>query len=151
MGLEAGEPLTAEAFRPLARDHIEHPRNLGRFPESESGPVRIGEAGSAASGGYLRFYLVTRAGRIAAARYEVLGPPALIAAASCLSEWLVGLAAEPDAVPAGLSLAGRLGLPRPEHGSALLAEDAARRALGAREAGCYSSSRPAPGGDLHQR
>lgn len=124
------EPLTAEAFGALAREHIEHPRNLGSFPESGDGPVATGEAGSAVSGDFVRFRVSARAGRVAVVRYEVLGPPALIAAASYLSERLLGLAAVPEAVPAGLGLAERLGLPRSEHGAALLAEDAARRALG---------------------
>lgn len=125
------EPLGAEAFGALAREHIEDPRNLGPLPPAGTGTIASGEAGSGVSGDLVRFRLLVRDGRVAAARYEVLGPPALIAAASYLSERLCGVPAQPEAVPAGLDLARRLGLPRSEHGAALLAEDAARRALGA--------------------
>lgn len=131
------EPLTADAFGPLAREHIEHPRNLGPLPDAETGPIATGEAGSTVSGDFVRFRVAVRAGRVAAVRYEVLGPPALIAAASYLSERLVGIAADPHAVPSGLGLAERLGLPRAQHGAALLAEDAARRALT-----CFARERP---------
>jgi len=117
----------SEAFGPLAREHLDNPRNLGPLPAG-SAPV-TGEAGSQASGAYVRFHLVIRNGVIAAVRYEVLGEPALVAAASYLSERIAGRPAMAGAVPVGLELAEALGLPRAEHGAALLAEDAVRRAL----------------------
>lgn len=123
------EPLGPEAFGPLAREHLAQPRNLGHLPESEKHEALSGEAGSRVSGDFVRFLLVVRAGRVAVARYQVLGSPALIAVASYLSERLIGLEPQPEAVPPGLALAGELGLPRSEHGAALLAEDAARSAL----------------------
>ncbi|MGH8428464.1 MAG: iron-sulfur cluster assembly scaffold protein [Gammaproteobacteria bacterium] len=119
----------AEDFGAPARDHLDHPRNVGPFPDNEAGEISSGEAGSSASGSFVRFHLRVAAGRIEAVRYEVLGKPALIAASSCLSELLVGGPAIPGAVPPGLEIARALGLPRAEHGAALLAEDAALAAL----------------------
>lgn len=112
-----------EDFGASARDHLANPRNRGAFPTGTPG-VASGEAGSIASGAFVRFFLRIEAGRILAARYEVLGGPALIAAASGLSELLAGRPVVPEAVPSGLALAEALGLPRSEHGAALLAEDA---------------------------
>lgn len=113
----------------LAREHLARPRNFGRITRDAPGLIAVGEAGSETSGSYLRFYLRIVDGRIAATGYEVLGEPALIAAASYLSEQLTGRAAEIAAVLPGLELAQALGIPRAEHGAALLAEDAARAAL----------------------
>ncbi|MGH8127090.1 MAG: iron-sulfur cluster assembly scaffold protein [Gammaproteobacteria bacterium] len=114
----------------LARDHLEHPRNTGLWPESGAALPRVaGEAGSAASGAFVRFRFALDDGRIMVVRYEVLGDPALMATASWLSDYLLGKDAEPAAVPAGLEIARTLELRRAEHGLALLAEDAARRAL----------------------
>lgn len=92
-------------------------------------PRVAGEAGSVASGAFIRFRFALDADRIAAVRYEVLGDPSLIAVASWLSDTLLGKDAEPTVVPAGLDIARTLELERAEHGLALLAEDAARRAL----------------------
>lgn len=114
----------------LTRDHLEHPRNTGSWPETTAALHRVtGEAGSAASGAFVRFRFALDERRIAAVRYEVLGDPALMAVASWLSDHLLGKDAEPAAVPAGLDIARTLELERAEHGLALLAEDAARRAL----------------------
>ncbi len=117
---------TLDDFGAPARDHLAHPRNHGVFPPETAGIILSGAAGSVASGAFVRFYLRMEDGSIAAARYEVLGGPALIAAASYLSELLPGRSASPEAIPPGLALAETLGLPRVEHGAALLAEDAAR-------------------------
>lgn len=127
-------------FGALAREHLSRPRNLGRLAEEGDGLIAAGEAGSRTSGSFLRFYLRIVEGRIATAGYEVLGEPALIAAASYLSERLIGRRAEAADVPPGLELAQALGLPRSEHGAALLAEDAARAAL-RRPAGTAASIR----------
>ncbi|HEX5314287.1 MAG TPA: iron-sulfur cluster assembly scaffold protein [Gammaproteobacteria bacterium] len=119
----------AESFGPLAREHLARPRNHGPFAPDAPGSVRSGEAGSRSAGAFVRFHLRIEDGCIVAARYEVLGAPALIAACSYLSELLQGAPASPQAMPRGLDLARALALPRAEHGAALLAEDAARAAL----------------------
>ncbi|MGH8271294.1 MAG: iron-sulfur cluster assembly scaffold protein [Gammaproteobacteria bacterium] len=122
-----------DGFGALARDHFTHPRNRGSLRAETGGIVRSGEAGSVAAGAFVRFHLRITDGRIAAARYEVMGEPALIAAASYLSELLSGHPAESGAIPAGLTLAETLDLPRAEHGAALLAEDAVRACFESRE------------------
>lgn len=92
-----------------------------------------GEAGSRTSGAYVRVHLAVADGTIRGVRYEVLGGPSLMAAASRISEILQGRPAAPSSVPAGLDVAEELELERAEHGMALLVEDAALEAL--REAG----------------
>lgn len=114
----------------LAHDHLVHPRNTGDWSEPAGNlPRVVGEAGSAASGAFVRFRMALDAGRIAAVRYEVLGGPALLAAASWLSEHLTGKPAAAESVPLGLEMARALELERAEHGMGLLVEDAARNAL----------------------
>ena len=129
--------MTEQPFRPLSgpvREHLAHPRNTGPWPPELSGlPHFAGEAGSRTSGAFVRFYLVLDSGRIRGVRYEVLGGPPLMAAASWLSERLVGRPASPGQVPPGLDIARELDLDRSEHGMGLLAEDAVLEAL--KEAG----------------
>lgn len=120
------EPALGE----LARDHLLHPRNTGAWPgEVADLPKTAGEAGSATSGAFVRFRMALDSGRIAAVRYEVLGGPSLLAAASWLSEHLTGKPAAAESVPAGLEMARVLELERAEHGMGLLVEDAAHNAL----------------------
>ncbi|MGH8273946.1 MAG: iron-sulfur cluster assembly scaffold protein [Gammaproteobacteria bacterium] len=118
-----------EGLSALARDHLENPRGRDAFPPDVPGEISRGEAGSAASGAFLRFCLRIVEGRIVQARYEVLGPPELMAAASWFSESLIGRRVAADAVPPGMEAARALELPRATHGLTLLAEDAVRAAL----------------------
>ena len=125
--------MSEQPFRPLSgpvREHLAHPRNTGPWPPELSGlPPVAGEAGSRTSGAFVRFYLILDSGRIRGVRYEVLGGPALMAAASWLSECIEGQPASPSQVPPGLDIARKLDLDRSEHGMALLAEDAVLEAL----------------------
>lgn len=117
----------------LAREHFRNPRNTGPWPDTATGLRRVaGEAGSVASGAFVRFQLALDGECIVAVRYEVLGGPALMATASWLSEYLTGRRVTRRVVPPGLDMARLLELDRVEHGMALLAEDAALRALNAR-------------------
>jgi len=120
-------------FRPLSgpvQEHLGQPRNTGPWPPDlrHLTPAE-GEAGSRTSGAFVRFYLAIEEGRIRDVRYEVLGGPSLIAAASWLSERIRNKPASPEQVPPGLEIANRLELDRSEHGMALLAEDAVLEAL----------------------
>lgn len=126
--------IAPETLSASAREHIEHPRNRGRFPPGTPGSVVHGEAGSRESGACVRFHLQILDAHIEAARYELLGPPELIAAASRMSESLTGREARLACVPTGLALARELTLPRATHGYALLAEDAVRACLRRRAA-----------------
>lgn len=132
-------------FRPLSspvQDHLGQPRNTGPWPPEleRLTPVK-GEAGSRTSGAFVRFYLVIEAGIIRGVRYEVLGGPSLMAAASWLSECIQDKPASPEQVPPGLEIARRLELERSEHGMALLAEDAVLQALKQAVNGPVSSSK----------
>jgi hypothetical protein len=136
--------MTEPPFRPLpgpVRDHLAQPRNTGPWPPELSRLTPVaGEAGSRTSGAFVRFYLVLDSGRIRGVRYEVLGGPSLMAAASWLSERIRNKPASPDQVPPGLDIARELELDRSEHGMALLAEDAVLEAL--KQAGTGHISNP---------
>ncbi len=120
-------------FRPLSdpvQEHLVQPRNTGPWPpELRRLTPAEGEAGSRTSGALVRFYLAIEEGQIRGVRYEVLGGPSLMAAASWLSECIRDKPASPEQVPPGLEIANRLELERSEHGMALLAEDAVLEAL----------------------
>lgn len=124
------------------QEHLAHPRNTGPWPPglAHLAPV-AGEAGSRTSGAFVRFYLAIEAGRIRGVRYEVLGGPSLMAAASWLSECILDKSASPGQVPAGLDIARELELERSEHGMALLVEDAVLEALKQSPAGRISQSK----------
>ena len=129
-------------FRPLSgpvREHLGQPRNTGPWPpELEHLTPAVGEAGSRTSGAFVRFFLAVEAGQIRGVRYEVLGGPPLMAAASRLSGWVSNKPASSEQVPPGLEIAHRLELDRSEHGMALLAEDAVLEALKQAEDGRIS-------------
>lgn len=124
-------PMQPEPHRlgALAREHLDSPRNAGPFRTRGQGEICSGEAGSRRAGEFVRFHLRIVRGAIAEARFEALGEPALIAAASYLSTRLPGLRAQAGCLPSGLEIARTLELPRSHHGAALLAEDAVRAAL----------------------
>ena len=118
------------SLSPQVQDHLDHPRNTGPWPLAlQHLEPSSGEAGSRTSGAYVRFHLVVEQDVIRGVRYEVLGTPQLIAAASWLSDYLVGRPSAAGSIPPGLEIARALALERPEHGMALLAEDAAVDAL----------------------
>lgn len=125
--------MSEPPFRPLSgpvQEHLAQPRNTGPWPpELKHLASAEGEAGSRTSGAFVRFYLAIGEGRIRGVRYEVLGGPSLMAAASWLSECIRDKPASPEQVPPGLEIADRLELERSECGMALLAEDAVLQAL----------------------
>lgn len=125
--------MAEPSFRPLSgpvQEHLADPRNTGPWPaELRHLPPTAGEAGSRTSGAFVRFYLAVEAGRIRGVRYEVLGGPPLIAAASWLSDYMIGKRAAASEVPPGLDVARALDIERAEHGMALLVEDALLDAL----------------------
>jgi NifU-like protein involved in Fe-S cluster formation len=125
--------MAESPFRPLSgavQEHLAHPRNTGPWPTELAHLTRVaGEAGSRTSGAFVRFYLALEAGQIRGVRYEVLGGPSLMAAASWLSECICNKRASPDQVPPGMDIARELELERSEHGMALLVEDAVLQVL----------------------
>ncbi|QIT55115.1 hypothetical protein HC341_07745 [Aquisalimonas sp. 2447] len=115
----------------LARDHFEHPRNAaGLFEPAPT--VGTGVGGKVQSGTYVVFQIrVAAEGRIDAARWECMGAPAAIAAASWLSEQLEGCSPKRAREWTALSVGDALSL-EPEALSALLpVEDALKAALDA--------------------
>ncbi|MGD8690241.1 MAG: iron-sulfur cluster assembly scaffold protein [Gammaproteobacteria bacterium] len=110
--------------------HFRAPRNAGRLAPGPG--VGCGEAGRAAAGTLVRFWLrMDTTGRIAEARWQALGDPWTIAAASVVSERLAG--ADEAAIErlAGARLGRELGFPVENLGNALIVEDAVRAAWAA--------------------
>ena len=91
----------------------------------------IGQAGSARDGTLVRFGLRLADERVAAARYEVFGCPAAIAAAAWAAERMTGAAPAAIASLDGRAIAEALELPVEKTGVALVVEDAIRGALAA--------------------
>ena len=71
-------------------DHFQNPRNVGELPA----PAVTVEVSNPACGDILRLSARVENGRVAEARYKVLGCTASIAAGSALTEWLAGKSAD---------------------------------------------------------
>ncbi len=102
--------MSAARYSDAVLEHLRNPRNLGSIENAPD--VWIGEAGAAAGGRLIRLHLRVGADqRIAEARFKAFGCPATIAAASYLTEQLLGrsideartLAPEPIVVALALS------------------------------------------------
>jgi len=95
------------------RDHFLNPRNAGELP----GATVVGETGSLAVGDALSLQLEIVQDRIEDARFMSFGKPASIAAASALTEMLMGRQIDEAARITASEIAAALDLP-PEHMSA---------------------------------
>lgn len=67
-------------------DHFQNPRNVG----SIEGASAVGEAGNPADGDTIRLYLKIEQDTIVDAKIKVFGCPTAIAAASALTELIIG-------------------------------------------------------------
>jgi NifU-like protein involved in Fe-S cluster formation len=67
-------------------DHFMNPRNVGSLDDASA----VGNAGNAADGDAIRLYLKIEDDVIADAKVKVFGCPAAIAAASVLTEMIIG-------------------------------------------------------------
>lgn len=117
-------PAEAPTYSPLVVEHFDRPRNVGRL---EPGPdVVVAGAGEREQG--VRFLASVRlaAGRIAEARFEVYGCPHCIAAASWLSERLVGCALPDLEAWSWREAVAALQIPPEKRGRLLILEDALR-------------------------
>lgn len=74
----------------LLYDHAQRPRNMGRMLDAHA----TGNVGSIVSGRALRWFLTMDGEQVAAARFQVFACQEQVAAASILSEWVVGKTVE---------------------------------------------------------
>lgn len=110
-------------------DHFERPRHVGKL-DSAAGDTGTGVAGSKETGGVLRFQLrVDADNTITDTRFQVYGPPALIAAGSWLAETAQGLSLTQVEQLDHKPVVEALQLPTARMHFAFLAEDAIRAAI----------------------
>lgn len=115
----------------VARDHFEHPRHASGLL-APAATVGTGVAGKVHSGSYVVFQVrMDEQGRISTARWECMGPPAAIAAASWLSERLQGLSLADAAGWTALAIGDELALEPEALSGVLVVEEALKAALGA--------------------
>jgi len=107
-------------------EHIAHPRNIGELDS----PSAVGDVVNEACMDRLRLTLRIDGGRVAEARVKVQGCPPTIAAASVLTELLVGRSIREAELLQRKDVAEALGhLPPAKKHCAALAIDAVRAAL----------------------
>jgi NifU-like protein involved in Fe-S cluster formation len=113
-------------YNPKILEHLDNPRNVGAMAEATA----QGAATNPVCGDLLHLYLKVVDGRVAAASFLVEGCPPSIAAASVLTEMLLGrtVAEAQQFKPKDVSAALE-GLPRNKEHCAVLAIDALRAAL----------------------
>lgn len=122
--VQADQPSGSPDYSPAVVDHFDRPRNMGRL---ESAPdVITARAGRREQG--VEFVVSARvaADRIAAARFEVYGCPHCIAAASWLSERLVGRTLAELEAWGWREAVAALQIPAEKRGRLLILEDALR-------------------------
>jgi NifU-like protein involved in Fe-S cluster formation len=71
-------------------DHFQNPRNVGSIEDASA----VGEAGNPADGDTIRLYLRIEEDTIVDAKVKVFGCPTAIAAASALTELIIGRSVE---------------------------------------------------------
>lgn len=117
-------------------DHFLNPRNIGPLEDADA----AGTAGTPGEGNFMVIELKLRDGVIETARFQTYGCPAAVAAGSCLTEWIMGMATSEAGSITGEALEARLGgLPLGKGHCAALAVEALRAAL-ARAVECDSTS-----------
>jgi len=113
----------ATDYSPLVRELFQHPRAAGSLA-GEGAAITRGEAGTVASGAWVRLYLRIDDGRVTDARFQAFGCPHTLAAASWLAQHLPGCPVE-DPLPGGVAgLAAILDVPAAKLGRLLIVEDA---------------------------
>ena len=128
MGRVAMPGSGAMDYSALVRELFLHPRGAGTLAGEAVRIVR-GEAGSVASGAWVRLHLRIDDGRVTDARFQAYGCPHTLAAASWLAGQLPGRPVR-DALPEGVSgMAAALEVPAAKLGRLLIVEDALADAL----------------------
>jgi nitrogen fixation NifU-like protein len=109
-------------------DHFLNPRNIGPLENADA----VGTAGTPGEGNFMVIELKLRGGSIGTARFQTYGCPAAVAAGSCLTEWIMGMAISEAGSITGEALEVRLGgLPLGKGHCAALAVEALRAAVSA--------------------
>lgn len=115
--------ISSADYSALVQELFECPRAAGALPD-DSGGVVHGEAGTMASGAWVRLHLRIDRGRVTEARFQAYGCPHTLAAAAWLAEHLRGRSID-DPLPEGASgLAAILDVPTAKLGRMLIVEDA---------------------------
>jgi NifU-like protein involved in Fe-S cluster formation len=113
------------AYPARVRELFQAPPAAGPLPPG-SGERRVGEAGDAAAGAWIRFEARVADGRIATARFRAWGCPYAIAAAALVAGRLEGVAPAAAGEFDVQALAAELDLPPERLGRLLVVADAAR-------------------------
>lgn len=115
--------VSSTDYSPLVRELFEHPRAAGALPDDDAQAVH-GEAGTLASGTWVRLHLRIDRGRVTDARFQAYGCPHTLAAAAWLADHLPGRSID-DPLPEGVSgLGAILDVPTAKLGRLLIVEDA---------------------------
>lgn len=113
-------------YSPQVLEHLDNPRNVGALADASA----HGVATNPVCGDLLHLYLKVEAARITAASFQAQACPPCLAAASLLTEMLMGLTLLEAGQLKAKDLSAALGgLPRNKEHCALLAIDALRAAL----------------------
>lgn len=79
-----------DIYREDILDHYENPRNMGSFDSPQDQEIVEGRDSNASCGDMIQFQLKVEASKIKGAKWKGIGCAISTAAASKLSEWLIG-------------------------------------------------------------
>jgi NifU-like protein involved in Fe-S cluster formation len=122
--VRADRTSSSPDYSPLVVDHFDQPRNVGRLEPAPG--VITARAGKREQGAEFMVSAHVTGERIAAARFEVYGCPHCIAAASWLSERLVGGTLADLEAWSWREAVAALQIPPEKRGRLLILEDALR-------------------------
>jgi NifU-like protein involved in Fe-S cluster formation len=122
--VRADHTSSSPDYSPAVVDHFDQPRNVGRLEPAPD--VITARAGKREQGVEFAVSARIAADRIAAARFEVYGCPHCIAAASWLSERLVGRTRADLEAWSWREAVAALQIPAEKRGRLLILEDALR-------------------------
>ena len=117
------------AYSEKVLDHYEHPRNVGKFDNSDDS-VGTGMVGAPACGDVMRLQIkVSDGGVIEDARFKTYGCGSAIASSSLLTEWVKGKTLDQAQQIKNQDIADELALPPVKVHCSVLAEDAIKAAI----------------------
>lgn len=117
------------AYSEKVLDHYEHPRNVGKFDNSDEN-VGTGMVGAPACGDVMRLQIkVSGQGIIEDARFKTYGCGSAIASSSLLTEWGKGKTLDQAQQIKNQDIADELALPPVKVHCSVLAEDAIKAAI----------------------